>query len=154
MMTKNKAVAAIIALVEKRDYVTFVEIGNAVPGFNRRRGEEGFMVGLHKSEGGMRVYWLMSDFGSEVFDAVKSKVAMMPAHPLTYVADGGWPQLKPPDEFFPVVLRPVRTTNFIAGDGSNIAVPADQWPTLRRSLGKEAAATGRAKAKAFVAALP
>jgi hypothetical protein len=154
-MTKDEAVATIVALVEERDHVTFVEIGRAVPGFNYQRGTHGHVVGQDKPKGcGLMVYWLMSDFGLDVYQAIKSKVAFAPTSIIVYLVDGGVPKLKPPDEFVPMVLRPVRATTFIAADGSNVAVPSEHWPRLRRWLGKDAVAAGRAKAKAFVAALP
>jgi hypothetical protein len=148
-----EAAAAVIKLVEDTDHVSFVEIERIVPGFTGRPGEECYKFGAPKKKGGCQVYWIMSLFGWQVFDVARKRLALAPCSALVYLIDGAHLAVDRPDEFCPAMLRPGRTTNFVTADGHNTYVPDRHWARLRRALGKEAAAEGCAKAKAFVASL-
>jgi hypothetical protein len=146
-----EAADAIVALVEELDHVDFGEIEAKVPAIASTP-EDRLVWGTPNDKGGHDAVALLSSYGYEVIEAVRPRVALALASPMTAMLVRRI-RAEPPDTHWPMLLRPIWTTNFVSPHGLNCSVDPAQLKKIAGWQGKQAAKLGKARAKALIKSL-
>ena len=143
----DEAIKKAVALIHRKDYVSFVELTREIPEMAATQTDRVQIVyeSLPK-KAGVCVIWEVSRFGADVYDRLKSHVSLKVTDALPYLIDGATIYVEPPDEITYILFRPKWFATIIAMDGSYVHLSDDQLKDLRKDKsGREILKRGKTR---------